>query len=177
MWWTHRIACMKTRLAAVAVAVVAALSLAACTDDTEPTTPPQETAVAPQPGATAPAVGEAQPGLPQEPQEGFEGEIQTESIKVGPMDVTVPKGMKLPESTIVTDSQESYVMMIDEDPQPVIDAVFSSAEEAGYEVYAELDNGSTVFVGNGNAVLFDAYPNAQILTWGPEAMKDALAQG
>lgn len=175
---------MKTRLAAVAVTVVAALSLAACTDDTEPTTPPQDTVAAPQPGDTPPAdaptadaPAETEPGLPEPAEEGFEGEIQTESIKVGPMDVIVPKGMKLPESTIVTDSTESYVMMIDEDPQPVIDSVLSSAEEAGYEVYAEPREGTTVFVGHGNAVLFDAQPQAQILTWGPEAMKDVLAEG
>ena len=68
-------------------------------------------------------------------------------------------------------------MIADEDPQPVIDAVFASAEAAGYEIYAELGDGRTIWVGNGNVVLLDAIPNAQILTWGPEAMKDALAQG
>ncbi|GAA4895049.1 hypothetical protein GCM10025789_10600 [Tessaracoccus lubricantis] len=157
---------MRNRLAAVALTVVAAVSLAACSGSDEPA--PQDTPA----GAT-----ETQTGLPQPEEQTFTGEIQTEVIKVGPMDVTVPKGIKLPESTIVTQSEQSAVMMIDEDPQPVIDAVMASAEEAGYEVFAKPSEDQTVFVGNGNAVLFTAIPNAQILTWGPESMKEILAEG
>ncbi|MCG6567508.1 hypothetical protein [Tessaracoccus sp. ZS01] len=160
---------MRMRPAALAVTVVAALSLAACTGSEEPTPAPEVTASAP--------VGGTQSGLPQPEEEAFTGEIQTEVIKVGPMDVTVPKGMKLPESTIVTQSEQSAVMMIDEDPQPVIDSIMSSAADAGYEIYAEPSEDQTVFVGHGNAVLFTAIPNAQILTWGPESMKDVLAEG
>lgn len=158
---------MLTKLASAAIALAAALSLAACSDDAAPG-PASETPVAETPVGATDAPGT---------EEGFEGEISTESIKVGPMDVIVPTGIRLPEDSVVTQSEELSVMMIDEDPQPVIDAVLSSAEEAGYEVYAELSPGSFVLVGHGNAVLVQAIPNAQMLTWGPEVMKDALAQG
>lgn len=154
---------MSNRLAALAITVVAALSLAACSGSDEPT-------VTEEPMSS-------QPAQPQDAEQAFDGEISTDVIKVGPMDVTVPKGMKLPDETIVTQAEQSVVMMIDDDPQPVIDAVMSSAAEAGYEIYAEPSPDQTVFVGHGNAVLFTALPNAQILTWGPEAMKDLLAEG
>lgn len=156
-------ALMSTRLAALAVTVVAALSLAACSGSEEPTVTQEPV--------------NSQSAQPQGEEQAFDGEVSTDVIKVGPMDVTVPKGMKLPESSIVTQSEQSVVMMIDDDPQPVIDAVMSSAAEAGYEIYAEPSADQTVFVGHGNAVLFTALPNAQILTWGPEAMKDILSEG
>lgn len=151
---------MKLALAAVAVA---ALSLAACSDDSPAPAPEM-----PITQTDAPDNGE---------EEGFEGETADETIKVGPMDVIVPKGFKLPDDSIVSKSDPYQVMIIDEDPQPVIDAVRKSAEEAGYEVYAQLSPDHTVFVGQGNAVLFVAVPNAQMITWGPEVMKDALAEG
>ncbi|NHB84619.1 hypothetical protein G7085_08365 [Tessaracoccus sp. HDW20] len=87
----------------------------------------------------------------------------------------MPTGIKLPESSIVTDSQELLVMMIDEDPAAVIDAVTQSALASGYELYAQPDDAATVWVGHGNAVRLFAVPGAQMLVWGPESMKDALA--
>lgn len=52
----------------------------------------------------------------------------------------------------------------------------ASAEESGYEVFATPSADTTVWVGNGNAVMLMAIPSAQILTWGPESMAEALAQ-
>lgn len=152
---------MKKKLAAAAVALAAAVSLAACSDDAPP---------APETPAAAPTDAPAPGG-----EETFDGTTNDDTIMVGPMEVLVPKGFKLPEDSIVTKSEPSNLMIADEDPQPVIDAVMASAEEAGYEVYAEPGEGRTLFVGQGNAVLFFAIPNAQMITWGPEAMKDALA--
>ncbi|MDO5677143.1 MAG: hypothetical protein Q4G35_06505 [Propionibacteriaceae bacterium] len=147
---------MLSKFAAAAVALAAALSLAACSDDAEP------------PAPDAPVTST------DAPDEGFTGDPQTESIKVGPMDVTVPVGIKLPDDSIVTESQDFHLMIIDEDPQHVIDEVRASAETAGYEMYKEITESKFVLVGHGNAVLLDAVPNAQMMTWGPEAMKDAL---
>ena len=159
---------MRIKPAVAAVVLAAALALGACSDaDEQPT--PEQTAVAP--ADTAPADAPVEGG-----EEGFEGSTNDDSIMVGPMEVLVPKGFKLPEDSIVTKSEPSNLMLIDEDPQPVIDAVRASAEEAGYEIYAEAGPDRTVFVGQGNAVLFFAIPNAQMITWGPEAMKDVLAE-
>ena len=54
--------------------------------------------------------------------------------------------------------------------------VRASEEESGYEVFATPSPDTTVWVGNGNAVMLMAIPSAQILTWGPESMAEALAQ-
>lgn len=138
-----------------------AITLSACTTDTDPV--PSE----------APP-GSVQPADPGEEQ-AFDGaSVTTETITANEMDIEIPKGLRIPENTLVTDAQPASIMMADEDPTAVTDMVTKSAEEAGYEVYAEAQDG-TVFVGNGNAVLFTAGPMAQMITWGPEAMKDALA--
>lgn len=153
---------MMRKLAAAAVAFAAALALGACSDGGDSPAP-------------EPSVATEAPGIPADSSEGFEGDISVESIKVGPMDVIVPTGIRLPDDSLVTSSEQASLMIIDDDPQPVIDAVLTSADDAGYEVYAELGPGLVVLVGHGNAVLLDAIPNAQVLTWGPEVMKDVLA--
>lgn len=119
--------------------------------------------------------------VPIDPQENpgaeqtFDGEGVTEdTITANLMEMKIPAGIKIPEDTLVTKAEPPLIMMADEDPAAVIEAVESSAKEAGYEIYAEVADGK-VFVGNGNAVLFTATPMAQTLTWGPEAMKDVLA--
>ena len=150
---------MFTRLGAAALSAVALITFSACSG--EPETPAE----------SAPATGGAEPTG-----QTFDGEVATDTVKVGPQDVLVPKGIKLPEDSVVSQGTETTVMLIDEDPQAVIDAVTSSAAEAGYEVYAQVDEATTVWVGNGNAVSLFAVPQAQMLTWGPESMKDVLTQ-
>ncbi|MCC2593913.1 hypothetical protein LKO27_10905 [Tessaracoccus sp. OS52] len=124
--------------------------------------------------------GTSQPAAPAEPGdessgEAFEGEVSTETITANMMEMEIPTGIRIPEDSLVTQAQPSVIMIADEDPAAVFEMVESSAAEAGYEVHAEVPGGK-VFVGHGNAVLFTAFPNAQILTWGPEAMKDVLAE-
>lgn len=182
---------MKLRLAAAAVSVVALIGLSACTDD--PAEPATSAPVVTADPATADPVTPAGTAAPQTSTEGlpaqpgteptgaeselsFEGDVQTEKIMVGPQEVEVPKGMKLPEESLVTDAQPASVMMIDEDPAAIIAAVTESAAESGYEVYAQPNESTWVFVGHGNAVLLSAFPQAQILTWGPEAMAEVLAE-
>ena len=104
----------------------------------------------------------------------FEGEVTTDTITANMMEMQIASGIRIPEDTLVTKAEPPTIMMADEDPAAVIAMVESSAAEAGYEVYAEVPGGK-VFVGNGNAVHFTAGPQFQILTWGPEAMKDVLA--
>lgn len=178
---------MKLRLAAAAVSVVALVGLAACTD-AEPTPTVTVTVTADpgaEPGLPEPGTGDTgtsapEPGAVQTNEDGtisFEGDVQTHTIKVGPQEMEAPLGITLPEDSLVSDAQPAMIMVIDEDPAAVIESVTSSAEEAGYEVYAQPNESTWVFVGHGNAVLLSAYPQGQILTWGPEAMKDVLAQG
>lgn len=152
---------MKTKLA-VAVAALAAVSLVGCTDEVSP--------------APESVLSESAPAAEPGGEETFAGATNDETIMVGPMEVIVPRGFRLPDDSIVTTSEPWNLMIADADPQPVIDAVTASAAEAGYEVFAEPGPDQIVFVGQGNAVLFFAVPNAQMITWGPEAMKDALAQ-
>ena len=103
--------------------------------------------------------------------------VTTDQIKVGPMEITVPKGIKIPDETLVTEATMSSVMMIEEDPTAVVKSVTESAKEAGYEEYARPNDTTWIFVGHGNAIMFQGFPQAQILTWGPETMKDVLAKG
>ena len=192
---------MKLRLAAAAVSAVALIGLSACSDATPaPTvtvtvTPPANDAQ-PDPAGETTSPNDVEQSTPADPggettdlpslpsgtetsDDGtitFEGDVQTETISVGPQNVEVPLGIKLPDNTTVSDAQQTVVMMIDQDPTAVIESVTASAAEAGYETYAQPDEYTWVFVGNGNAVLFQAYPQGQILTWGPEAMKDVLAE-
>lgn len=176
---------MKLRLAAAAVSVVALVGLAACTDaEPAPTVTVTVTAdPGSDPGATNPGTAETVPPLPgavETSEDGtltFEGDVQTHTITVGPQDMEAPLGITLPADSLVSDAQPAMIMVIDEDPAAVIESVTSSAEEAGYEVYAQPNESTWVFVGHGNAVLLSAYPQGQILTWGPEAMKDVLSQG
>ncbi|MDO5684464.1 MAG: hypothetical protein Q4G46_16760, partial [Propionibacteriaceae bacterium] len=109
--------------------------------------------------------------------DGFTGEVDTETIMVGPQEVRVPKGIKLPESALVTDAQEYHVMIGDEDPTLVTESITSSAEAAGYKLFANPVEGVYIYTGHGNAVLFEAGPQFQILTWGPESMAEELAKG
>ena len=155
---------MFTRLAAVTLSLVALVSFVGCSGD-------------PEPGESASGQSSA-PAAPSDGGSGqtFEGDVTTETVMVGPQEVTVPKGIKLPESSLVSDAQDLSVMLIDEDPAAVIEAVTTSAEAAGYEVYSTPDDSTTVFVGHGNAVRLFAVPQAQMLIWGPESMKDALSE-
>lgn len=152
---------MFYRLGAAALTAAALLTMSACSADA-----PAPTNSAPP--ATAPAGGEPTGQT-------FEGDVATETVMVGPQEVVVPKGMTLPETSVVSQAQDFAVMLIDEDPAAVIEAVTSSAAASGYEVYATPDDATTVWVGNGNAVSLLAIPGAQMLTWGPESMKDVLA--
>lgn len=141
------------------------ITLSACGDDSGPA--PSETS---PPGSVQPA----EPAEPAEEQT-FDGDsVTTETITANEMQIEIPQGLRIPEDTLVTDAQPASIMMADEDATAVTDMVTQSAQEAGYEVYAEAEGG-TVFVGHGNAVLFTASPMAQMLTWGPEEMKDVLA--
>lgn len=160
-----RLMAMLKRLAAAALTAVALVSFAGCTADSDPgSTPASPTSE----GVASPSAGESELT--------FEGDVASETVMVGPQEVTVPKGIKLPDSSLVSDSQELSVMLIDEDPAAVIEAVTNSAKESGYEVYSEPDESTTVFVGHGNAVRLFAVPQAQMLIWGPESMKDVLSQ-
>lgn len=155
-----------------------ALTLSACSDDTTPPadTPPSPGVVSTPPEALNPDTS-VEPINPQEDpgEQTFDGEgVTTEMIKANEMDIEIPQGLRIPEATLVTEATKSSIMMADEDPAAVTAMVDSSAEEAGYEVYAEVPGGK-VLVGHGNAVLFTASPMAQMITWGPEAMKDVLA--
>lgn len=145
-----------------------ALTLAACSSTTGAETPAVTDPAAP------PAT--AQPAEPGEETTGeeFEGDVSTETITANNMDIQIPTGLKIPEATLVTDAQPASIMMADEDATAVTEMVYASAEKAGYEVYADVPGGK-VLVGKGNAVLFTAAPQAQMLTWGPEVMKDVLS--
>lgn len=145
-----------------------AVTLSACTDETGP-----GVSEVTQSGNVQPAepVEPAEPGEEQT----FDGEgVTTETITANNMEIEIPSGLRIPEDTLVTDAQPASIMMADEDPTAVTDMVSKSAKDAGYEVYAEAEGG-TVYVGNGNAVLFTAGPMVQMITWGPEEMKDVLA--
>lgn len=157
----HRLVPMFYRLGAAALTAAALLTMSACSSG-EPT--PSNTV----PPASAPVGGEATGQT-------FEGDPSTETIMVGPQEVLVPEGIKLPETSVVSSGEEYAVMLIDEDPAAVIEAVTTSAAASGYEVYATPDDATTVWVGNGNAVSLLAIPGAQMLTWGPDSMKDVLA--
>lgn len=164
-------------LAAAALAV----SLSACSTPEDSTMDPSAPSATVE-GSLPPEALEPDtsvlPIAPEEDPDGggsFDGAgVTTDTITANMMDITIPSGLKIPENTLVTDAQEASIMMAEEDPAAVIAMVESSAAEAGYEVYAEVPGGK-VFVGNGNAVSFTAGPQFQILTWGPEAMKDILA--
>lgn len=158
----------RSRILAVwAAGLTATLLFSACGAD-QPTPPPS-----PGQQQTQPAGGDDQPGGEGE---SFEGTVSTETITANQMEIEIPKGIRIPENSLVTSADPTSIMIADADESAVVDMVTASAKEAGYEVYAEVPGGK-VFVGHGNAVLLSAFPNAQILTWGPEAMKDVLANG
>jgi len=98
-------------------------------------------------------------------------------ITAGGQLLQVPEGIQLPSEAHVTGATEATVMIAEADPQQVIDIVSGSAEKAGYLLVAEPREGCRLWVGHGNAVLLDATAGAQILSWGPESMKDVLAKG
>jgi len=105
--------------------------------------------------------------------EPVEGDIKTETVNVGGMDVTVPEGLKLPDDAAVTSSDMTTVMFANPTAESLVESIRTSAEEAGYELVKEVDN-NMLWVGHGNAVLLNAADQGQILTWGPEAMADQL---
>lgn len=161
---------MKKSLAAWLAGIAAVSLFTACTGDDDPApvtdgTQQVETGAPSDPAPTGDDGGDSQT---------FEGEVSTETITANMMEMQIPTGLQIPEDSLVTQALQTSIMIADADETAVVDMVNSSAEEAGYEVYAEVAGGK-VFVGHGNAVLFTAFPNAQILTWGPESMKDALA--
>ncbi|TRY17080.1 hypothetical protein FOJ82_14635 [Tessaracoccus rhinocerotis] len=170
---------MRTKKSLAAwLAGLAAVSLfTACSgDDPETPTPDGtqqvETGAPADPGDTNPPPVEGEEGEPQT----FEGEVSTETITANMMEMQIPTGLRIPEDALVTQALPTSIMIADADETAVVEMVNASAAEAGYEVFAEIPGGK-VFVGHGNAVLFTAYPNAQLITWGPESMKDVLAQG
>lgn len=168
---------MKTLTAALAGSL-AAVAFTACTATPTPNSPALPPTTAPadptDAGTVAPTVGPD--GQAPSTSEGFEGEVSTETITANQMQIEVPKGFKLPENALVTQSGPLNVMMADQDPTATVDAVTSSAAAAGYTVYKEAE-GMKVFVGHGNAVQFVYAPGVQMLNWGPESMKDVLATG
>ena len=160
-----------------------ALSLSACgtPSDEQPSTPdpvaPSTSTESLPPEALDPdsSVVPVDPAEDPGDQQTFDGDsVTTDVITANNMDIEIPSGLRIPEDTLVTEAKPASIMMAEEDPAAVVAMVESSAEEAGYEVHAEVDGGK-VYVGNGNAVLFTAGPMVQILTWGPEEMKDILA--
>lgn len=156
------------------------VSLSACStpgSEEAPPNPPATVEGSVPPDAPVPETSIIAPEPQENPgsEQTFDGKGVTEdTITANLMEMKIPAGIRIPEDTLVTKAEPPLIMMADEDPAAVIEAVESSAEEAGYEVYAEIENGK-VYVGNGNAVVFTATPMAQTLTWGPEAMKDLLA--
>lgn len=156
---------------AAGLAALALLTACGSSEPEETMAPPVSTQEAPPP----PPVEPNEPGE-ETTSESFEGEVSTETITANLMEMEIPTGIRIPEDALVTQADPSVIMIADEDETAVVEMVESSADEAGYEVYAEVPGGK-VFVGHGNAVLFTAFPNAQIITWGPEAMKDVLAGG
>lgn len=158
-------------LAAALASVAAAASMTACSATPAPPSASDAPPPVSAPDTAAPSGAPTGQGTTSEP---FDGEVTTETITANQMQVTVPQGIRLPENALVTQSDQTVVMMADEDETAVVEAVTSSARAAGYTVHAETEQG-TVLVGNGNAVLFTAVPGMQMLTWGPESMKDALA--
>lgn len=169
---------LKTITSWIAAGVVAVAVTACGSPGTEETPVPNPIApatVLPAPDSPAPeSPAQESPGEPGDEESGFTGELSTETITANNMDIEIPTGMRIPESTLVTKADSTSIMMADEDPSAVIAMVTQSAEEAGYEVYATPPTG-TVFVGHGNAVSFSADANFQLITWGPEVMKDVLA--
>lgn len=151
---------MLTRLAAAALSAVAAVSFAACSS------PDKDSAGGACPTGAAPS----------DTPSAFDGDVKTEKIMVGPQEVTVPEGLKLPDGAIVTDAQELSVMISDEDPAAVIDAVTESAKASGYEMCDKPSDEVYLWVGHGNVVQLLAIPGAQQLIWGPESMKYVLAK-
>lgn len=161
---------LRNSLAVAVVALVVPVALTGCSSDDADPVPPAETVTdtgtdAENPPADADAGGD---------EEGFTGDISVETITANNMQIEIPTGLRIPENSLVTQADHTSIMIADSDEGPVVDMVKQSADEAGYEIYAEGQHG-TVFVGHGNAVLLSAGPNMQLLTWGPEAMKDVLA--
>ena len=157
------------------------LTLAACSSTPDEETPAPASSVSTmesQPPEALEPEDSTQPINPDEDlgeQQTFDGEgMMVETITANNMEIEVPKGIRIPETALVTEATKSSIMMADDDPAAITDMINTSAEEAGYEVYAEVPGGK-VFVGSGNAILFTASPQAQMITWGPEAMKDLLA--
>lgn len=163
----------KKFLASAAAGLTALMMVGCVADEPTPEVPVQVENPAPaEPGepGDAPAPGEEVTGPV------FEGgEISTETITANLMDIQIPTGIRIPENALVTDAQPTSIMIADEDPTEVVEMVEASAAEAGYEVFAEVTDGK-VFVGHGNAVLFQATANFQLLTWGPEAMAEVLSE-
>ncbi|HMR50123.1 MAG TPA: hypothetical protein PKE40_12770 [Arachnia sp.] len=103
--------------------------------------------------------------------------VATAWIEAGGQLFQVPEGIRLPPDVLIASATEATVMIAEADPQRVIDVVSESAKEAGYVLVAEPHEGCRLWVGHGNAVLLDATAGAQILSWGPESMRDVLATG
>lgn len=155
-------------LAAWAVGLISTLLFSACGAPSSSSTPPQN------PEQTQSAPGDDQPSHGDD--QSFEGTVSTETITANQMEIEIPTGIRIPVNSLVTSADPTSIMIADADESAVVKAVTDSAQQAGYEVYAEVPGGK-VFVGHGNAVLLSAFPNAQILTWGPESMKDVLSNG
>ncbi len=151
-------------MAAALAAMVAPVALVGCSGDAPEPVQPTENMTNP---AEAPPVEGSE-------DEGFTGDISVETITANNMQIEIPTGLRIPEDSLVTQADQTSIMIADSDEGPVVSMVKQSADDAGYDVYAEGQHG-TVFVGHGNAVLLSAGPNMQLLTWGPEAMKDVLA--
>lgn len=103
--------------------------------------------------------------------------VVTEWIEVGDLWLQVPEGIRLPDDILIASATEAAVTIAEADPGLILDAVTASAETSGYEVVADPRAGCRLWVGHGNAVLLDATEGAQILSWGPESMKDVLSTG
>ncbi len=159
-----------------------AISLSACgsaTEEPDPLAPSVSAQESPPAGSVEqdPSMEPADPSEDLGNEQTFDGaSVTTDTITANQMEMKIPSGFKIPEDTLVTEATAASIMMADEDPAAVIAMVESSAAEAGYEMYAETANGK-VYVGNGNAVSFEAGPRMQLITSGPEEMKDVLASG
>lgn len=102
------------------------------------------------------------------------GEVSLERVTVGDQEVLVPTGLRLPDVEI-TYADENYIVLASPEKKPVVDRVKESAAAAGYEIHAEGSHG-LVLIGHGNAVLLAAKSHVQVVTWGPESMKDILGE-
>ena len=114
------------------------LTLAACSSTPDEETPAPASSVSTmesQPPEALEPEDSTQPINPDEDlgeQQTFDGEgMMVETITANNMEIEVPKGIRIPETALVTEATKSSIMMADDDPAAITDMINTSAEEAG----------------------------------------------